>query len=92
MNRRELAAALRERPWSVAELARYFGAGVSEIVEDLRRLSRSLKHGDEALQVEPGLCRKCGFQFAPEKLNKPSRCPQCKGSWIRDPRVSIRRS
>ena len=90
MNRRELAAALRKREWAAAELARHFRVPVGEIVEDLQHIRKSLRHSAETITVEPALCLSCGFRCSSEKLNKPSRCPDCKASRLRDPLVEIR--
>ena len=89
MNRQELTATLRQREWAASELARHFHVRIDEIIEDLRHLQKSLKHSDESLRLDPAECRKCGFRFSPEKLNKPSRCPDCKGNRIRDPLMEI---
>jgi len=90
MNRLELSKALRLREWAAAELARHFHVPAGEIVEDLRHIQKSLKHSDESITVDPAECRKCGYCFSADKLNKPSRCPSCKGNRIRPPLLEIK--
>jgi transcriptional regulator len=89
MNRRELTDILRQREWAATELARHFQVPVGEIIEDLQHIQKSLRHADESIAVDPALCRKCGFRFSADKMNKPSRCPDCKGNRIRDPLMEI---
>ena len=89
MNRQELTATLRQREWAASELARHFHVRVDEIVEDLKHIQKSLKHSNETLNIDPAECRKCGFRFSEDKLNKPSRCPDCKGNRIRDPLLEV---
>ena len=91
MFRKRLLALLRDRPMSVAQVAREVRVPVKEIAEDLAHLRRSLEHVEDLeLVVTPAECRKCGFQFGPEKVTKPSRCPECRGSWLQEPLVMIR--
>lgn len=92
MNRQELSKVLHAREWAATELARHFHVPVSEIIDDLRHIQKSLKHTERSLVIDPAECRNCGFRFSPEKLNKPSRCPTCKGNRIRDPLMEIRTS
>ncbi|MGB0582244.1 MAG: hypothetical protein ACPGVU_21325 [Limisphaerales bacterium] len=62
---------------------------LDEIVEDLKHIRKSLKHTDVRLNIDPAECRKCGFQFSSDKMNRPSRCPVCKGNRIRDPLMEV---
>ena len=89
MYRRELAELLRDRPLSVNALARELGVPIQELLDDLRHLAKSLHHTGGRLAVEPARCRKCGFTFPADKLHKPGKCPRCRGTWIREPRVCV---
>ncbi len=89
MFRKELLELLQEGPLTVAEIARRFEAKPKEVAEDLRHLAKSLKHEAYRLVVEPAVCMKCDFVFSKEKLMKPGKCPECKGTWIDDPVVRV---
>jgi predicted Zn-ribbon and HTH transcriptional regulator len=80
---------LRQRQWSVNELARETSVKAGEIGEDLRHLQLSLKRQREVIQVKPAVCRKYGFVCSGEKMTKPSRCPECKQTRLQEPLVWI---
>jgi transcriptional regulator len=89
--RKKLIDLLLNRPMSVQQIARAEGESPKTVAADLEHLIQSLKHGDYLLVVSPAQCRKCGFLFGPEKLQKPSKCPLCKSTWLTEPLVEIRR-
>lgn len=89
MYRKELIDRLRQGPASVRELAREFEVPISRVREDLDHVRRSLKHSGERLVVDPARCRQCGFTFTKAKSSRPSRCPQCKSTWLSDPEVRV---
>jgi predicted Zn-ribbon and HTH transcriptional regulator len=39
--------------------------------------------------VEPARCRACGFTFRDDRLAKPSKCPQCRGSRLFEAQISV---
>jgi hypothetical protein len=88
--RKDLIPLLRDNPMSVAEIARQVELPIRRVRDDLEHLARSLKHTDVRLVVTPARCRKCGFEFSPDKLARPGKCPRCKGTWISDPLVETR--
>jgi predicted Zn-ribbon and HTH transcriptional regulator len=90
MYRKALAGFLRDAPMTVAELARLAQVPMKDVVADLRHLERSLRHGELHLVVHPAACRKCGFVFGADKIARPGKCPECRGTWITDPRVEVR--
>lgn len=75
---------------SVNAVARMSRATVKEVSEDLEHVKKSLKHSDERLVVEPAVCRKCQFVFSETTYAKPSKCPECKGTWVQEPHIGIR--
>ncbi len=91
MFRKRLINLLLDNPMSVAEIARENKIQIKEVAMDLEHLRKSLRHSEHVLAVNPARCRKCGFEFNPEKLTKPSRCPKCRATWIIEPRVRVRR-
>jgi predicted Zn-ribbon and HTH transcriptional regulator len=89
--RKDLIPLLQENPMSVTQIARLVGETPRDVEADLLHLIQSLKHTEFTVEVTPARCRKCGFEFDSGKLAKPSKCPECKATWIHEPRVSIRR-
>jgi len=88
--RKALADYLLDAPMTVAELARAAQVPIKDVVDDLRHLAKSLRHGDRRLVVHPATCRKCGFTFGEDKLTRPGKCPGCRGTWISEPRIEVR--
>ena len=76
---------------SVAQIARLVGETPRDVEADLLHLIQSLKHTELTAEVTPARCRKCGFEFERSKLGKPSKCPECKSTWVMEPRVAFRR-
>jgi predicted Zn-ribbon and HTH transcriptional regulator len=89
MFRKDLIALLFNNPMRVVDVARQFKASPKDVEQDLRHLMITLKKSDYCLKVYPATCRKCDFLFSSEKLTKPGKCPQCKGTWIEEPLVEV---
>jgi predicted Zn-ribbon and HTH transcriptional regulator len=89
MFRKDLIPMLLNNPMSAKEIARSVLQKDKDTLEDLEHLIRSLKHTEYKAVIQPATCKKCGFEFGPEKLGKPSRCPKCKSTWIQEARISI---
>lgn len=89
--RKDLIPLLLDNPMSVAQIARLVRETPRDIENDLLHLLKSLKHADYSGVIEPARCRKCGFEFDTGKLAKPSKCPECKATWILEPRVALQR-
>ena len=89
MFRKDLIDMLLNNPMTVTQVARIVDEPPSRIADDLKHLFRSLKHTEYKAVVEPARCRGCGFEFSADKLTKPSKCPECRGTWIFEPRIEI---
>ena len=89
MFRKDLIPLLQDNPMSVAQIARLVGETPRDVEAGLLHLLRSLKHTEFMAEVTPARCRKCGFEFDGTKLAKPSKCPECRATWIQEPRVAI---
>lgn len=89
MLRTELMNYLVGNGMSLNQLSRLTRKTVKELEADLSHLEKSLKHKGAKLMVDPALCRKCGFEFPGTKRHKPSRCPECKATWIQEPKVYL---
>lgn len=91
MFRKDLIPMLLEHPMTVREISKFVDQTGKDTTEDLEHLLQSLKHTEFVPIIEPATCRKCGFEFGAEKLRKPSKCPKCKGTWLTEPRIQLRR-
>ena len=91
MRRRDLIPLLLDQPRTVSQLAREIRATPRELADDLAHLLRSLPHTEFVAKITPARCRKCGFTFGPDKLFKPAKCPACRGTWVAEPRLVLRR-
>jgi transcriptional regulator len=89
MYRKDLIPMLLGQARSVAELAHMLYEAPKDVEVDLQHLLKSLKRTSYHAVIEPATCRHCGFVFQHGKLRKPGKCPQCKGTWISEPRVGI---
>ncbi len=83
--RKQLEKVLGNGPLSLREISRSLHVSEKEALEHLKHLKRSGKRGVR-LKIVPPQCKKCGYEFKRrQRLNKPSRCPKCKGSYIAAP-------
>jgi predicted Zn-ribbon and HTH transcriptional regulator len=89
MFRKDLIPLLLEHAMTVSDIARFAEQSGKDTAADLDHLLQSLKHTEYKAVIEPAVCRKCGFEFGPEKLRKPSRCPKCKSTWVTEPRIRL---
>jgi predicted Zn-ribbon and HTH transcriptional regulator len=89
MSRKQLIPILSGNPLTLRQLAQRLGLKPTEAEDDLRHLVKSLVHGEWRLVVTPARCRKCGFEFGPDKLHKPSKCPECQATWLTEPEMEI---
>jgi transcriptional regulator len=89
MFRKDLIPMLLEHPMTVNEISRFVEQSGKETSDDIEHLLQSLKHSEYRPVIEPASCKKCGFEFGPEKLRKPSKCPKCKSTWLTEPRISL---
>jgi predicted Zn-ribbon and HTH transcriptional regulator len=86
-----LLTLLIDDPRSVSWLARELGLKRGDVEDDLRHALRSAKAEGYEILVVPARCRSCGFTFDEEKLSKPGKCPQCRGTRLYEPQIGIRR-
>jgi predicted Zn-ribbon and HTH transcriptional regulator len=99
--RQEIMVMLRERQWTLDELARNFVVSKKVIINDLEHIARSLARGRTrhafvgtrhavSLQIHPPTCESCGFRFKDRaRFSDPSRCPRCKNEHLRSQRFQI---
>ena len=83
--RRDLIPILLGQTMSLSEIARAVGEKPKDVIEALKHLEQSSRHGDYELVVTPAECRKCGFEFQRDKFARPGKCPKCRATWIHEP-------
>jgi len=87
--RKDLIPLLLNSPLRLSEIARLYDVPLKDAADDLQHLRKTLKKSAYRLDVTPAACRQCGFIFSPEKLLKPSKCPQCRSTWLEEPVLQI---
>jgi len=87
--RREIAQILAAGPRSVSSLARELGLQRKDAEDDLRHAIRSARAAGHRIVVEPARCKQCGFLFDGDKLSKPGKCPECRGTRIFEAQITI---
>jgi len=92
--RQEIMVMLREREWTLDELARNFVVSKKVIIDDLEHIARSLLRGRTrhavTVQIHAPTCHECGFRFKDRaRFNDPSRCPKCKNEHLASQRFRI---
>jgi predicted Zn-ribbon and HTH transcriptional regulator len=87
--RRDLVKLLTAHPRSVSSIAREMGLGRADVEDHLRHAIRTARAGGHQVMVEPAKCRQCGFAFSAEKLAKPGKCPECRGTRLYEPQIWI---
>ena len=87
--RQEITVMLRERQWTLDELARNFVVSKKVIINDLEHIARSIARTSR-LQIHPPTCESCGFRFKDRaRFSDPSRCPRCRNEHLRSQRFQI---
>jgi predicted Zn-ribbon and HTH transcriptional regulator len=87
--RQEIADLLRDGRWTVRDLSKKIGAPMKAVVDDLEHVRRSLRT-EETWATDPAACERCGFTFEDrEKIDRPSRCPECRCERIREAAYGI---
>jgi len=87
--RKDLVALLATEPQSVSAIARKLGVHRRDVEDDLRHAIISARAAGHRVVVEPARCKQCGFTFGPDKLSKPGKCPQCRGTRLFEPQIRI---
>jgi len=87
--RREIARILSTGPRSVSSLARELGLDRRDAEDDLRHAIHSARAAGHHVVVEPARCKQCGFLFGEDKLSKPGKCPECRGTRIFEAQIRI---
>jgi len=87
--RRDLVRMLSAQPRSASSIARELGLDRRDVEDDLRHAIRSARAAGHTIVIEPARCKQCGFVFGEDRLAKPGKCPECKGSRLFEAQISI---
>ena len=87
--RQQIDDMLRQ-PRTMSSVAHELKLTLKEVEDHLKHVFKSAKAADKDIRVEPARCRSCGYTFGKDKLTKPSKCPECKGTRLYEPLVQIK--
>jgi len=87
--RREIVQILAAGPRSVSSLARELGLHRKDAEDDLRHAIRTARAAGHRIVVDPARCKQCGFLFDENKLSKPGKCPECRGTRVFEAQIKI---
>ena len=80
--RQQLVALLEQGEWSSIDLSKELSIEERDVFTHLEHVKKSLK--DHKLIIDPYQCLSCNYLFKKRnRLDRPGRCPKCKGSHIR---------
>jgi predicted Zn-ribbon and HTH transcriptional regulator len=89
--REEIFEILKKEKMSAQVIANLFKVELTEILDDLQHLARSVRPAFE-LRMIPAYCKKCEFVFRERnKVKAPTKCPRCRSEWIQAPLFFIER-
>ena len=87
--RQQIADMLRQ-PRTISSVAHELKLTREEVEDHLKHLLKTAKAEDRSIKIEPARCRSCGYTFGTDKLTKPSKCPDCKGTRLYEALVQIK--
>ena len=87
--RRDLVQMLTSQARSVSSIAREQRFDRGDVEDHLRHAIRSARAAGHHVIIEPARCKQCGFVFGEDKLAKPGKCPECRGSRIFEAQIRI---
>ncbi|GAB3021144.1 transcriptional regulator [Natronobiforma cellulositropha] len=89
--RQRIREALRSEPATPSSLAATFDLTPDAALGHVEHVARSVDGADddEQVLVAPPTCTSCGFDDFDDLLNRPSRCPHCRGESVSEPTITI---
>ncbi len=75
----------------VRTLSQQLRISEKEVLTHLSHVALSARKQNQQIIISPSRCLKCGFNFKKRKRpSKPSRCPQCRSTYLELPLFRIR--
>ena len=72
---------------SIGAISRELGESEKDLYPHLSQLVEAKR-----LSIIPAECMKCGYKYEHRKrIKKPSKCPVCKSTYIRQPEYTLKR-
>jgi len=87
--RQQIADMLRQ-PRTSSSIAHELKLTRDEVEDHLKHLLRSARAAGQDIRIEPARCRSCGYTFSGDKISKPGKCPECKGTRLYEPLIQIK--
>ena len=85
--RQELLRLLSGNSLQIGVISKELGESEKEIYDYLNQLNETNK-----LTIIPAECGKCGYKYENRrKVRKPSKCPRCKGTYIKPPEYTLKK-
>ncbi|PLX49758.1 MAG: transcriptional regulator [Desulfobulbaceae bacterium] len=82
--RQQIMDLLGQEEMNSLQISQAVGVAEKDVASHLEHISRTLARTARTLSIEPPACLGCGYIFKERKrLQRPGRCPRCKGSHIR---------
>jgi predicted Zn-ribbon and HTH transcriptional regulator len=90
MFRKDLITLLVDNPLRLSEIARLYDVPLKEVLDDIKHLRKDAQAVClSARRHSSGMPQSAASVFSTEKLSKPSKCPQCRSTWLEEPVVQI---
>jgi len=87
---RQQIAEMLKQPRTASSIAHELKLTRDEVEDHLKHLLKSAKAAHQTVRVEPARCRNCGHTFSQDKIVKPGKCPECKGTHLYEPLIQIK--
>ena len=79
-----------KQPRTASSIAHELKLTRDEVEDHLKHLLKSARAAHQTVRVEPARCRNCGYTFSQDKIVKPGKCPECKGTHLYEPLIQIK--
>ena len=90
--RQQIIHLLTDASMDLWSLSQALGLNEKEVLDHLPHIVKSLSAQKARLDVQPAVCRNCGFTFRERRrLSPPGRCPRCKQNRVEGPWYSVDR-
>ena len=90
--RKEIVSVLEGQTLSAKDISGAAGISEKQVYEHLQHIQKTINKDGYSLILTPAECKKCGFRFTKRgRLQKPGKCPLCRGQAITEPLFTTRK-